>query len=144
MVSAVHAQKLNCQLVSSPKHTGKLSPWEYALSVRKAVFTLCPIGRSNETIRLYEAFELGSIPIMLKGSEFVEDMFPPNHPVVILDSWTQLKSRMAELTQEPARLNELQRRVMSFWVRGLFFVFFPALLCSLAVCQGGPQAACAT
>jgi hypothetical protein len=115
MMIALKAQNLDCHVVSSPKHTGKLSPWEYARNVRKAVFTLCPIGRSNETIRLYEAFELGSIPIMLKGSEFVEDQFPADHPVVLLDSWDQLKERMAQLRREPAQLNALQRRVMSFW-----------------------------
>lgn len=112
MVAAV--QDAHCDVAHVVQHGGSLSPWQYSLRVRQAVFTLCPIGRSNETIRFYEALELGSIPVVVRHSHFLVDQLP-DAPVVLLDSWAQAVDRMRALHADPAALDALQARCMAYW-----------------------------
>ena len=64
-VSESDAIRAMCDIREMDHFAGSLGPAEYAKLLDAAVFTLVPGGNHVETIRLYDAFERGSIPVML-------------------------------------------------------------------------------
>ena len=95
-------------------------------------FTLCPSGNNPEQFRIWEALELGSIPI-------IEDHYIPpgaihpkysdtwmctdderhywlkktNAPVIFLDNWKELPGILASMT--PADVAERQRNLAAWY-----------------------------
>ena len=94
----------------------------YSAIMEDTVFSPCPAGNSPETIRLYDALEMGAIPISLRH-RFLEHsdalgLIGPV-PFPLLNSWSELpdflqsmKHRMAD---SPAELDDLQDRCISWW-----------------------------
>ena len=89
------------------KFGGPESPWEYSLLLRRSRFTLNPRGSSNETMRLYDAWSAGSIPVMLRGADFLDLI--PDAPIVFLDSWDDLAGAL-----ESVDADEMQAQGLSF------------------------------
>lgn len=94
----------------------------YAAMMEDSIFGPCPAGNSPETIRLYDALELGTIPITLKH-EFICSKFalgeigPPPFPQ--LDGWNQLPDYLSQM-QNLANLNfneiqKIQDECLSWW-----------------------------
>jgi len=87
-----------------------------------SIFAPCPSGNNPETIRLYDALELGCIPISL-SHEFLlsRDALASIGPVPfpILSSWAGLpqflESMKAKTLSNPNEILELQQRCISWW-----------------------------
>lgn len=93
---------------------GKRSALDFSMLLRDSTFTLCPWGNSKETIRLYDAMECGSIPIMLSDAEFL-DAVMPGHPFILLKRWSDLPDVLKHYKEHPEELLLLQRKLVEFW-----------------------------
>jgi hypothetical protein len=94
----------------------------YSAVMESAIFAPCPAGNSAETIRLFDALQLGSIPISL-SHEFLlsTDALALIGPVPfpILESWSELPAFLdqmkAKLISSPNEILELQQRCIHWW-----------------------------
>lgn len=103
-----------CLLDVSTGFGGRQRHFDYMRVLMDSTFTLCIAGNSNETIRLYDAMEAGSIPVVQEGAQFLE--YPlKGHPFVVLRHWKETKDTLLKISQEPGLVAQLQRRVVEFW-----------------------------
>ena len=66
---------------------------------KRTLFVPCPIGSVHpDTLRLFEALEWGCIPILrkYKGEDYFKNIFG-EHPIPIVDEWTEIPSLIKEL-----------------------------------------------
>ena len=98
------------------KARDRLGASAYAAHLGSARFALVPAGNSPETIRLYDALEMGTIPIMLR-SPFVGAPDALNGPpFLLLNQWSELGEVYAPFANAPSRvLDALQNDVMQWW-----------------------------
>jgi len=77
----------------------------------------CPSGQNVETFRFYEALEHGVIPIYVRSSE--EELhfkfLAKNLPLVVLDSWDNVKQVIGVFLQKPELLQEYRSKLLSAW-----------------------------
>lgn len=98
------------------------NPGLYAIAMESSIFSPCPAGNTSETIRLYDALELGCIPISLPHhflfSEEALALIGPV-PFPILNSWTELpvflEKMKAKILINPNEVMELQQRCIIWW-----------------------------
>ena len=84
----------------------------YSATMESSVFAPCPAGNSPETIRLYDALELGCIPISLKHEFMFSDKalaefgYPP---FAFLNSWDDLPNFLEKIRDQLIHnVNEIQ------------------------------------
>jgi hypothetical protein len=121
MKAAVEQAALPFELRFTATSRDRLGPAAYAARLADARFALVPGGNSPETIRLYDALEMGAIPIMLR-STFVDAPGALNGPpFLLLDDWSGLAAAYAPLSDETPRglaeLDALQAKVTDWWER---------------------------
>lgn len=101
----------------------------YSAILEDSVFAPCPAGNSPETIRLYDALEVGAIPIslehsFLKSKNALGALGPVPFP--ILGSWEELPSyllKMKEvLSSQPDEIDRLQMECINWWARYKQFI----------------------
>lgn len=87
-----------------------------------SIFAPCPAGNSPETIRLYDALELGCIPISLSHPFLTSvDALGAIGPIPfpILESWGELPSfldRMKSIAlSNPDEIRSLQAKTIHWW-----------------------------
>jgi hypothetical protein len=119
MKQVVEAAGLPFELRSTATSRDRLGPLAYAAALGNARFALVPGGNSPETIRLYDALEMGSIPIMLR-SPFVDAADAlGGPPFPLLDDWAQLPSLYARFAGDDAStraaLDALHRQIIDWW-----------------------------
>jgi hypothetical protein len=68
MLDEVHVKRLPAMVLTTDGFGQGLGAAEYATLMENARFALVPGGRCAETIRLYDALEMGAIPITLRHS----------------------------------------------------------------------------
>ena len=86
----------------------------------RLLFFLC--CNHEETIRLWDAFETGSIPVMLAATKFL-NLLPlrsdPNatsyQPVATLESWEGLGELLRDAQDQPEVYAARQRRNIAWW-----------------------------
>jgi len=94
----------------------------YSAIMEDSIFAPCPAGNAPETIRLYDALELGCIPISL-SHEFLlsKDALASIGPVPfpILGSWAELPQFLGDMKAKalsnPNEILELQLRCINWW-----------------------------
>lgn len=94
----------------------QMQPYEYREVVSDSVFTLVPPGMGPSSFRMYEALELGSIPIISDSDHF--NLPYGEHPLPLIpdDKWDTLPALFFEMHyKQPERILELQRRVFRWW-----------------------------
>lgn len=121
MKTAVEQAALPFEMRFTSTSRDRLGPAAYAARLADARFALVPGGNSPETIRLYDALEMGAIPIMLR-STFVDAADALNGPpFLLLDNWSALAAAYASLSDETPRglaaLDALQAEVGDWWER---------------------------
>eukprot|EP01036_Dinobryon_divergens_P029818 gene29818-38972_t len=101
--------------------------YNYQMEMRGAVFAPAPAGNSYETFRLYEALELGCIPIIVvpgvKHSNYLLYKDWVDYPGPVLGSWSELEEFMREQYppdgtlswERKQELDSLQERVMTWY-----------------------------
>lgn len=93
-----------------------LGPGAYGGWMESARFALVPRGRAPETIRLFDALELGAIPVSLRHAFLEAPEALAGAPIVILDSWQDLVPWYAKISAKPlADLDVLQRDILDWW-----------------------------
>lgn len=97
--------------------TEKMEYHSYIDLLSKSTFILCPAGNNPETFRLYEALEVGAIPLFVRPSaeiSYLQYKYWDNYPGPIFNSWDDLKPFFRNMTENYA--NELQRNV-AIWYK---------------------------
>jgi hypothetical protein len=102
---------------------GYVPPPLYRKVLLSSVFTLCPIGHNPESFRIFEALEAGSIPILVLDSNYREheckNSFLPlmtqGAPFVFLNSWQELPAFLANILQQPERIQQMQADSMAWY-----------------------------
>lgn len=119
MQQAVERDGLPFTLHVTPNSRARLGPLSYAAGLGNARFALVPGGNSPETIRLYDALEMGSIPIMLRSGFVETDDALGRPPFLLLDDWGELADAWRPFSRENpetlAALDALQAQVVDWW-----------------------------
>ena len=116
----------DCLIEDTGQNGGGRDGLEYSLILRNSVFTLCPTGNSQETFRLYESFETGSIPIMREDKtaqklNFLDLLIGANRtdeqwaPIVLIKSWTEIHQVVGDWRKDKAKWIAFQRRMIVWW-----------------------------
>jgi hypothetical protein len=100
-----------------------LDPAEYRKIVMNSQFILCPRGHHFETNRLYEAVEVGAIPIMARGGSYLDhtcsDSLAPfqQAPIIWIKEWTshELEVIFRKAISEPKWVEKLSRNVTAWF-----------------------------
>jgi hypothetical protein len=119
MLEVIRLDKVPATVITTDGFGRGLAPGAYGALMENSKFALVPGGRSAETIRLYDALEMGTIPISLRHA-FLGPTGPmPDAPFVFLDSWHDLAAWVAA-NADPvhgARHAEHQLSCISWWSR---------------------------
>lgn len=90
---------------------------ESAAILGDSIFAPCPMGNANmECFRVYEALELGTIPVLEKRRRL--DYFTNlwgEHPVPAFDSWKEAARWMGAMLERPGEIDALQSRCVEWW-----------------------------
>ena len=114
----------NLYVMPSNGFAGGYNVGLYSAIMEDSIFAPCPSGNNPETIRLYDALELGCIPISL-SHEFLlsKDALASIGPVPfpILDSWSDLpeflERRKKTALSNPSEIAALQENCISWWAK---------------------------
>lgn len=94
----------------------------YSTIMEDSIFAPCPSGNNPETIRLYDALELGCIPISLSHDFLLaKDALAMlgEVPFPILGSWSELAQFLGKMKSKVAsdsnEILELQQRCIDWW-----------------------------
>lgn len=91
----------------------------YSTIMEYSVFCPCPAGNSPETIRLYDALELGCIPISLKHEFLRQDDALGIPPFPLLDNWEELpgflRQQRTEIARDPKVIGDIQHTCVVWW-----------------------------
>jgi hypothetical protein len=94
----------------------------YSIAMESCVFAPCPAGNAPETIRLYDALEVGCIPISLHHEFLISAKalgLIGSVPFPILNSWDELpaflKTMKNKMLTSPSEINEMQARCIAWW-----------------------------
>lgn len=102
---------------ATDKGAPPLSPDAYRALMLDTIFAPSPMGRINlECFRVYEALELGCIPIVEK--RLTLDYFQSllgNNPLLVVGNWSEARDKMERLSGDKPRLDALQQEIMSWW-----------------------------
>ena len=114
------AGNLFCQ--PSQGFSGGYNVGLYSAMMEDSIFAPCPAGNSPETIRLYDALEVGSIPISLShafltSKQALAALGPVPFPLI--ESWEMLpdllSSMKANFARNPGEMNTLQAKCIAWW-----------------------------
>ena len=91
----------------------------YSVAMEYSVFAPCPAGNAIETIRLFEALELGCIPITLQHAFLTSPQAFAGLPAPTLGSWDDLPAFLADYRRrvhdDPTAAMGLQQQCLTWW-----------------------------
>ena len=120
MLEVIREHKLPATIITTPGFAKGLGPASYSALLENARFALVPQGQAPETIRLFDALELGCVPISLDHDFLQASDAMAGAPVVRLKSWQDLPQWLAAVTASPsyeADIAELQRQCIDWWTQ---------------------------
>lgn len=92
-----------------------LSAEEYKKILKQSIFVPCPRGNTSvDTFRLYEALEVGAIPIVEK-SDYWRNLLG-EHPLIETASWNNIYNDINLLLEDPQWIIDHSKKVQSWWV----------------------------
>lgn len=112
----------NLYVMPSNGFAGGYNVGLYSAIMEDSIFAPCPSGNNPETIRLYDALELGCIPISLSHefllSKDALGMIGPI-PFPMLGSWAELpqflEAMKAKAISNPLEILDLQQSCINWW-----------------------------
>jgi hypothetical protein len=121
MREAVEKAAVGFDLRFTARARDRLGPSAYAAHLGAARFALVPGGNSPETIRLYDALEMGAVPIMLRSPYVDAEGALNGPPFPLLKRWSDFGEVYAPFagTSAPAlaALDALQAHVVQWWTQ---------------------------
>lgn len=118
MVDVVQRNQLPAAMMVTDRFGGGLGPASYSAFMENSRFALAPRGHAEETIRLFDAMELGAIPISLCHNFLLDPGAMGGAPVVMLDNWEQLPQWLAQTVMQPgaeAVWQARQKQMIDWW-----------------------------
>lgn len=112
----------NLYIMPSNGFAGGYNVGLYSAIMEDSIFAPCPSGNNSETIRLYDALELGCIPISLSHEFLLSKealaMIGPV-PFPILSSWGELPRFLEKMKEKsrscPEEILALQQQCINWW-----------------------------
>lgn len=109
----------NLLLNESSNWSGGYNLGLYTAIMESSIFAPCPAGNCPDSIRIYDAMELGCIPIYLRHTFLDNKYSMQSPPFPILDSWEELPEFLARKRREFAEnqkpFEELQAATIAWW-----------------------------
>jgi hypothetical protein len=109
------------QCISTSGFAQGFSPILYQHFMKNSVYAPCPAGNAAETIRLFDALECGSIPIILKHEFLRIQKAMPLAPFIFLNNWSELRIVLLELSrrrmEQPESAISQQLASIKYWRR---------------------------
>lgn len=106
----------SCVVRTTQSFTGRvdppMGPDSYVRALSQSAFTLCPMGKNEETFRLWEALEVGSMPIIKNTSQWAQ---LGNHPLPVINTWEDIRSLLDSFAANPVAVDELQTNVVAWY-----------------------------
>ncbi len=117
MFDTVQTKNLPATIITSKGFGKGLCAGAYAALMENSKFALVPSGRCAETIRLYDALEMGAIPISLRHGFLGPNGPMTNSPFVFLDAWQDLPAWLAANTgpNHEAKNVKRQQDCLAWW-----------------------------
>ena len=97
MIAMVRDHHLPAQMILTDQFAQGLSIHTYRSYMENTRFALIPGGADAETIRLFEALELGTIPVCINHPFLADDRAMAGAPVIRLSNWNQWPAYYAHL-----------------------------------------------
>jgi len=108
----------NCHIILQKKFLGNMSALQYRGVMCDSIFSLAPWGANQETIRLADALECGTIPITLHHTYI--DKLPGPVPWIIGKTWNEALNLMKDsINKGPKYLLQLQEQNILWWKKYL-------------------------
>jgi alpha(1,3/1,4) fucosyltransferase len=101
-------QPNSCRFIPSFRHESMTSPTEYRSILLRSKFVPILKGQTFETFRLYEALELGCIPLYVRseGDEVYWSWLRSHLTLIELKSWDQAVKLIGLLEAEPSKAQQ--------------------------------------
>jgi hypothetical protein len=118
MIAVLTRCKVRATVIKTPGFAKGLGPACYAALMENSRFALVPRGQAAETIRLFDALELGCIPICVDDLFLQVDGIMGGSPVVRLPSWQRLPEWLDNARESPTYeddTDEKQSKCVSWW-----------------------------
>jgi len=101
MLKVIKYNEIKALIATTSGFGQGLGPAAYAAHMGNTRYSLTPSGRSPETIRFYDALELGAVPIVIDGNwlhakDGLGALGRP--PIVILNNWAELPTFLKSQT----------------------------------------------
>lgn len=112
----------NLYVMPSNGFAGGYNVGLYSAIMEDSIFAPCPSGNNPETIRLYDALELGCIPISLSHEFLLSSdalALIGSVPFPLLGSWDELPEFLeimkGKILTNPDEIFDLQKRCITWW-----------------------------
>ena len=117
MLQVVQHSQLPAKINITADFSAGLSINTYRTNLEQTRFALVPGGADPETIRLFEALELGAIPISLRHDFLQQDLAMAGSPIIQLESWADLPAWYAAVSAQPNYLTAMEeyRQAVGKW-----------------------------
>ena len=118
MIDVIRQNQLPGVAILTDRFAAGLGPASYAAIIKNSRFALVPRGHAEETIRLFDAMELGAIPVSLRHNFLIDPRAMGGAPVVMLDDWEQLPQWLSEMALKPGAQDAWrahQGRLIDWW-----------------------------
>lgn len=93
-----------------------LDEFTYRRIMSDSKFVLCPRGTGSDSFRIYEALELGAIPIIEDGPEHSIPFGNNPLPKVPKDDWRNISAVTNQYFVSSDSLKNLQKQVNNWWI----------------------------
>ena len=104
-----------CNINSGWQSDDSLDTRVYREIMEQSIFIPCPRGNSNvDTFRLYEALEVGSIPIVEK-SQYWRNLFGDDCPIIEVESWENAINDIQILSNNQDWLDKYSSDLCEWW-----------------------------
>jgi hypothetical protein len=107
------------QCIPTQGFAGGFSAHLYQHLMEDCIFAPCPAGNAAETIRIFDALELGCIPITLPQFFLQHPQTLGYNPFITITGWNELSAslrKLMELSKIKNEINSLQLRIINYWI----------------------------
>lgn len=109
--------KYFCNTNENWQSSDSLTTQDYKKILKDSIFVPCPKGNySVDTFRLYEALEVGSIPIIEK-SEYWKKILGKDHPLIECNGWENIHKDLKKLSENSAWVEEHTKKTQQWWTK---------------------------
>ena len=109
----------NLLMHATPSFANGFNSGLYSAIMEYSVFCACPAGNSPETIRLYDALEVGCVPVSRPHAFLFSEQALGGVPFPVLEDWKQLPDFLEQFRQRFVDSREealqLQQASLNWW-----------------------------